>query len=1493
LKKTKHIVNAIVWTLIGVYALLVVLSNIPAIQRFVGSQAGALLSDELETKVQVGRVDFGFFNRLIIDDVAIFDQKDKRLLNAKRVSAKVSISDLLHDKITITSAQLFGCEVQLYQHSKEEPANFQFIIDKLSSDDDEKRPLHLQINSLIIRNGKLSYHRQDLPPTPRQFNLNHVELSKISAHIILDKLTDDALDLNVKRMSLEEKTGLQLKGLSFRLEADEQHASLKDLMLELPQTQVSIKEAKASYQKKGEQIDMASLHYSGSMEKAKITPSDISFLVPALKNFTNPVFVSTDISGTGSTLQVSRLLVSSAKNSIALNVNGTASKTDEAFAWSANINELKLSREGIQFLMDNLGADLRIPHQVTRLGNICFSGTTSGENASLNVEGNLRTDAGNSTLAFNKQADKFNGKFLTNGLKLGHLLEDNRYGVVEAEIKFNGELPSDKRKSTSIDAKGNISKFEYNSYVYKNISIDGNYNQNDLTGQFVINDPNAQAELNGHINLSKSAPIADIVFNVEKFNPESLHLSDNWPATEFSMHAVANITGKDLNTANGTLQVKDFHMRKKIGNDDEDTPPTWQHLYEMNNLSFQISNADKKQKMTFHSDFADMQVEGEYDYTTLLTSINNLIADKLPTLPLLAKNTKACRNQFRMNATVSQTDWLAALWGIPVDIGAPIQVDGELNDLTQTLRLDLEMPRFYYDGTPYENIWLHVSTPGDTIHAIAHADKTMENGKVFSFDLTTDAADNHLGIDGKFRNHEGKAVNGQIRADASFHEDEAGKVTTQIDFRPSEFVINDTVWTVRPSQITYSKDDLRITDFAIVSNDGQHLKIDGRGTTDNNDLINLDLKDVNVEYIMNLVNFHSVEFSGYATGQACLASLFEKPEANARLTVRNFLFENGRMGTLYADASLNNEGEQIDISAIIEDEDDRHTFVNGYVSPQHSTIDLNIKARRTRGEFLESFCGSFMHDVDVNVTGDLRLYGPLSGINLVGNAVADGQVGIKQLGTTYRLNNIPLRLIPNEILLENDTIRDRNDNVAIVNGALHHDCLTKLTFDLGVDADHFLSYDFKDFNGSTFCGTVFASGHCDIRGRNGEVVFDMNATPTKGSVFTYNAASPEAIGTQDFIRWNTADSFSNDSLLAKDPNLVHRMSIMSMLEEIPTDIRLNLDINATPDLTLRILMDEQTGDDITLFGDGVLRATYYNKGGFDMYGNYLIDHGIYKLTIQNVIKKDFHFQQGGTVVFGGDPYNAQLNLKALYSVNGVSLSDLNIGRSFTTNNIRVDCLMGITGTPNSPKVDFSLDMPTVGNEAKQMVLSLINSEEEMNQQVLYLLAIGRFYTQSGNNANTDGSLQQQSQTSLAMQSLLSGTISQQLNNVLSSVVNNNNWNFGANISTGTEGFYNAEYEGILSGRLLNNRLLINGQFGYRDNVNNPNSSSFIGDFDIRYLLLPNGNLAIKVYNQTNDRYFTRNSLNTQGIGLIMKKDFNGLSDLFGIKKKAKKNTSTK
>ena len=418
-----------------------------------------------------------------------------------------------------------------------------------------------------------------------------------------------------------------------------------------------------------------------------------------------------------------------------------------------------------------------------------------------------------------------------------------------------------------------------------------------------------------------------------------------------------------------------------------------------------------------------------------------------------------------------------------------------------------------------------------------------------------------------------------------------------------------------------------------------------------------------------------------------------------------------------------------------------------------------------------------------------------------------------------------------------------------------------------------LAYNFKDFGDETFYGTVYANGNVAIHGRDGSVVIEADVTPLRNSVFVYNAASPETIGNQEFIRWNAPkDILDSDEDLSR------------LNTDYRSDMTLRLKVNATPQTAIRLLMDQTTNDYITLRGEGELHATYFNKGGFQMFGTYRVTEGTYGLTVQNVIKKNFIFNEGGTIVFGGDPYDAQLNLQAQHTVNGVSLSDLNVGRSFS-NTVRVNCLMNITGQPRAPIIDFDLEIPNVNADENQMVRSIINGQEEMNQHVVYLLAVGRFYPQGANNADT-GNENGPSKTSLAMQSLLSGTLSGQINSVLGQVIKSNNWSFGANISTGDEGWNNAEYEGLVSGRLFNNRLLINGQFGYRDNTKTANPS-FIGDFDIRYLLFPNGNLALKIYNQTNDRYFTKSSLNTQGLGIIMKKDFDGIRDFFGIKKKKK------
>ena len=70
-------------------------------------------------------------------------------------------------------------------------------------------------------------------------------------------------------------------------------------------------------------------------------------------------------------------------------------------------------------------------------------------------------------------------------------------------------------------------------------------------------------------------------------------------------------------------------------------------------------------------------------------------------------------------------------------------------------------------------------------------------------------------------------------------------------------------------------------------------------------------------------------------------------------------------------------------------------------------------------------------------------------------------------------------------------------------------------------------------------------------------------------------------------------------------------------------MRINFNLDLTPAATMKILMDPKAGDYIALNGHGNIRATYYNKGSFMMYGTYTVDHGIYKLSLQDVIRKDF------------------------------------------------------------------------------------------------------------------------------------------------------------------------------------------------------------------------------------------------------------------------------
>ena len=1461
MKWIKYIFNVCFWTVVSLYLLIAVMVHIPYVQQSLASGVASVISSKLNTRVEIGRVDLGFLNRLVIDNTTIYDQGGKPMVRAARLAVRIDLLQLVEGRIRISSAQVFSTHFTLYRANAASAPNFQFALDALASKDSTKAktPLDLSVNSFIMRHCSVKYDQLDRPHTPGRFNPAHLHITNIGTYIRLNALTDDSLNVALNTLSATEQSGVKVDAMSLSLVAGGSECRLRDLSLRLPHSHIAIADITARYRRLADgKVDMGSLRYSALVKSASITPSDLSPVVPQLADYRNPLQLRLSASGTAKRVNVNRLQITSPSGELSASADGWYEASKPHASWSVNIHDLHSSLKILQ------------PLSYVRLRGSA-SCTTSGVITTAAV---VNTDAGSADVNMTLSANRhFSGTLAASDIALGTLLNDSRLGDVSASLSLSGSLPKGKRPT--VTAEGEVSKFAYNGYTYSNININGSYADNTVKGSLIIDDPNISLVAQGeYADLGKGKQLV-VEAQLDHFRPSVTRLTDKWGDAVFSSSITADLQASGVNDSKGVVTIGHFRMQSS-----SDTCT-------INNLQVRGGFDSHEHYLVMESDFGYAMLTGHFNYSSLVSSVTSQIGRHIPVIAPKNKDYEG-DNNFTLIAHLNSTKWMRPLLGVPLDIRRPLLLRTNVSDASKSMVVECEAPLFIYDGATFSHANVNLHSHADSLICSAEVKKHQDNGDILDLSTRCNAADNLVDMSLGWLN-EGKS-RGCLNATSSFGKNSQGVTYAHVVVKPSDLTIGDKTWLVKSSDIHYTPKHIDIREFTI-AHDRQHIIVNGTASASKSDSLHIDLNGIDVRYVLDLVNFHPVDFDGSASGKALIVAPFGDMSAHADLTVRDFLFERGRMGVLSANVNWNKQESQIDIDAIANDGDDARTIIKGYVSPKRDYIDLGIQADSTHIDFMHSFTESFISEIDGRAVGKVRLAGPLSTINLTGQLVVNGSAMISPLNCRYTLDNDTVTFVPDEIELKNAVIRDAYGNAGYVNGFIHHKHLTRLSYDLEVAADNLLAYDFRDFGNDTFYGTVFADGTVGIHGRSGYLRMDIDVTPRHGSTFVYNASTNDQISNQEFIKWNDVTSLipnfspslnnSSSSLIPNSSSLIPNSS--SLIPNSSSDMFINFNINCTPEATIRLLMDSRTNDYITMQGNGMLRATYYNKGAFNLFGTYTLAHGTYGITIQNIIKKNFTFREGGTFVFGGNPYDATLNLQAIHTVNGVSLADLNVGNSFTNNTIKVNCLMNIGGIARNPQVSFDLDMPTVSSDEKQMIRSVLNSEDELNQQVVYLLGIGRFYPTGTNNSAS----REQSETSLAMQSLLSGTISSQISSVLNTVIKNDNWNFGANISTGDEGWNNAEYEGTVNGRLLNNRLLINGQFGYRDNVNTANTN-FIGDFDIRYLLMPNGNLALKVYNQTNDRYFTKSSLNTQGVGIIMKKDFRSIIDLFGKKKKKDK-----
>ncbi len=1459
----------VVGLLLGGYLCLLALAHVPALQRALTAELEATATELLQTQVELGSVELGLMNRVVMRDVVLHDRQGREMLRCGTATCKVEWLPLFKGLVSLRSVSLLDAKVELCQQSADSDPNFAFLLKLFAQEEKKEKDTHLHINSLILRRVDVNYNEDFHPETPGHFNTSHIGVRGLNANVSLRHFTPDSLNLRVRSLSFSERSGFVLDNLRLRLTAGKEKFELTDFELRLPDSHWTQENLTAHYHATTAKHPSRLTIAPTSIDDIRISTNDLAPFVPLLNGLDQRLSIRTNLRAKNGHLTFDNLRLRNDDGGLDLLADVAARVRNDRFAGiRGDVARLAVPHSIIKKLVEN-ATQKPAPKILEGVNNIAFHGTIDYDKAEgANMAGRLSTQSGQLDLTAHYGEKKLTATVTSPDLSPATLAGDERLPekvafTADASADFNGEHHPTAQLALA------IAELHYKETRCKDLKLDAKWRNRRLDATLSAADPALLADVQARSGFDgKKFWALALAADVKRCNLSQLKLTEHYGNTDFSGKITADVKNFKQPTAEGNIRLTDFKMKRAEGND-----------YALNELLLALAPVEQGSHVKLRSDFATADLIGELS-TAALADYGKQVINRH--LPGILTSSKKAHKGWELRATLHKTDFFHELLALDLDTDGPLKVEGELYPQGDRLNFSAYCDAIDYNNTRIDNVRVHLHGYPENLTGRIQAKKRMAASDV-ALELILNAASGKLNTELLWDDQAQHKFNGKLFAITRTEKsEEAAQPYFVTEMQPTAVMINDTVWHVKSGRFKYGHGGLDIHDFLLSNEAANSLSAHGRIAKNSADSLIVNLHRINVAYVLNLINFNAVEFSGAASGRARLKGFSEGFDAKVRLDVEDFRFNQAKMGRGDIKGSWNNDKKCIELDAVLKEREGYQTTVKGYVSPPNKNLDLHIVSQNTDLYFLNKYVAGIFDNVQGRVNGELRLFGPFKELDFIGKERADVSAKLVSTNVEYNLTGGEVTVTPGCFAMEGFTIHDREDNRGTASGSLRHEHLKDLRYDFDVTADRMLVYDRPKEIDMPFYATVYGTGDVKLKGYPGNLTADIDFQPTNKTQFVYTLDSPEDVGEVQFLTFRDKSLLETETATATNTNTTVTTNNAQPQEIASTDIKLNFHLQITPEAQLKIIMDERAGDNITVRGNASMNASWYNKGNFTMNGSYTVEDGIYKLSLQDIIRKDFRLQSGSKVNFTGDPYYGDLDIRAKYTVNSASVSDLNIGNSFRQGSTRADCILNVNGKVYSPEVSFDLELPDMNADEAQMVYNLLSTEEDMNMQILYLLGVGRFYTYDYGNMEQSS---RQSQSSVAMKSFLSNTLSTQLNDIISNAIGSSNWNFGTNLSTGTIGWSDMEIEGLLSGRLLNNRLLVNGNFGYRDRP--MMNTNFVGDFDVNYLITPSGSVSLKAYSETNDRYFSKSALTTQGVGIQLKRDFFNLKDLFTTRKQKK------
>jgi len=1428
---------------------LIVLLSVPAIQTQLGSFATEKLNEKYNVHISVEKVDLSFLGNVQLKGVDIRDHHQDTLIYVKKLTTTIlNAKKVLKSNVNLGNITCDGAYVYMKTYKGEKDDSMAVFIDGFTNKtkrDSLAAPFILQSSDVYVN------------------DLNYKLINENSKNPILFSASNGGgylqdllvygpnFSSKIRGLYFVDNRGLEVSNLTTDFSYSKTAMHFKNTTLQTNESE--IKGTIDFTYKRKDLIDFNNkVNITASFLKSHIS-------IPDLKKYYNELSGNDDVSFVGNfkgklnDFSLTDFRLTSRKGITVIGDLGFINAVDfeKGFVFKGNLTDLTATYTDLKGVLPNvLGKTL--PSEFVKFGRFTIKGQINVTSKEIKANLNLKSEIGDAVtnLQISNIDDidyaAYNGKVALTKFNVGELFNDPLFG----EVSLKGDVVGSGFKLENINTSfvGTVAELNFKNYAYKNIEANGQYQNNKFDGDLKIDDVNFKMNFNGLADLSTEINKFDFKSNIQYLNLKETNLFTRDSISVLKGNIELDVEGNTFDDITGKATFRNILYTNQ--------------KEEFNFKEFNVSSSLKDSIKTIElvsKDIAEGYFTGKFSFSELLPVAQNALGSVYTNYtPYVVEP-----NQF-LDFNFTIYNQIVTVFFPDISIDDNTKVKGKIKADNNQLRLTISSPKIEAYGNQIKDILLRTDNQNTLYNS--HLTASEVNTKYYNIsklNLLSLNQNDTLYFKSEFEG--GNKKNEDFNLDFFYTFNPEGK--SVIGFEKSSFIFKENRWEINPDALNRNKVtfDLKENDFDFsqfkFTSDEQEIEFSGSLKGDSEKILLADLTKVKLQSFLPKID--SLDLKGVLSGHIDFVQNKGAYSPEALLSIEDFEVNNFKQGDLSLNVKGDNSYKKYNVDLSINNKNVKSIAATGSLdfSEKRPLIDLEVYLEEFGLEAFSPLGKDVLSSIRGTANGDFSLRG------FLGNPEMEGTLTLTNAGLKFPYLNIDydfegesiISLQDQSFIFEGVSLIDTKHNTrGKLIGDITHLNLKKWFLNIEIESNNLLVLDTKYTDEALYYGTAFIDGTANITGLIDQLTIDINAKTRPGTAFVVPLKDIETLDSYNLIHFksNVTEVKENQKELALDAI---------------KGLSLNIDLDVTNDASAQVVIDEINGSQLTGRGKGNLRIEINTRGKFNMFGDYMIDTGVYDFKYGGIVNKPFLIQKGGTVSWNGDPYEANLDVTAIYKAKAnpaVLLDNFNSSRK-----IEVDLVTKITGGLFSSKQDLDIQLtnvdPSIASELEFILND--NNVNEKTTQFISLLAFGSF-------ANPD-------KVDFNAGETISNTASSAVAAAFSSLLNNpeSKFQLGLDYQQGNSGSdiesLNTDNQVDVSvSTQLGDKVIINGKVGVP--VGTQTQSSVVGEVKVEVLLNKEGNFRGVIFNRQNEiQYSTEEEGYTQGVGLSYQVNFNSISGL--------------